>query len=121
MSFRVAQDHNMIAGRDMTLLTPSSTRWEDPAATMWCHSHSLLSLAIVLVLISLVMNYIVVELVLLLLVVNYIVDLMMCVILVLCVIFVLYSLPVLEASHPRRQPKHAVVKEIKLLYLSVNQ
>jgi hypothetical protein len=53
------------------------------------HSCSLLLLAIVLVFISLVMNYIVVELVLLLLVVNYIVDLMMCVTLVLS------SLPVL--------------------------
>jgi hypothetical protein len=42
-------------------------------------SHSLLSLAVISVLVSLVMNYIVVELVLLLLVINYIVDLMMCV------------------------------------------
>jgi hypothetical protein len=42
-----------------------------------CRSHFLLSLAIVSVLISLVMNYIVVELVLL--VVNYIVDSMICV------------------------------------------
>jgi hypothetical protein len=78
-------------------------------------SRSLLSLAIVLILISLVMNDIVVELVLLLLVVNYIVDLIMCVILVMCVIFVLYSLPILEAPRLGRQPKHAVVKKIKLL------
>jgi hypothetical protein len=41
----------------------------------------LLSLAIVLVSISLIMNYIVVKFVLLLLVINYIVDLMMCVML----------------------------------------
>jgi hypothetical protein len=41
MSFRVAQDHKAV-GRDMTLLTPSSTRREDPAATTRCHSHSLL-------------------------------------------------------------------------------
>jgi hypothetical protein len=40
-------------------------------------SHFLLSLAVVLVFVSLVMNYIVVKLVLL--VVNYIVDLMICV------------------------------------------
>jgi hypothetical protein len=32
----------MAAGRDTTLSTPSSTRWEDPAATTWRHSHSLL-------------------------------------------------------------------------------
>jgi hypothetical protein len=43
----------------------------------WCHSHSLLSLAIVSVLVSRVMNYIVVKLILLF--VNYIVDLMICV------------------------------------------
>jgi hypothetical protein len=42
-------------------------------------SRSLLSLAVVLVLVSLVMNYIVVELILFLLVVNYIMDLMICV------------------------------------------
>jgi hypothetical protein len=65
-------------------------------------SCSLLSLAIVSILILFVMNYIVVKLVLLLLVVNYFVDLMMCVILVLYVIFVLYSFPVLEAPRPGR-------------------
>jgi hypothetical protein len=81
---------------------------------MWCHN-SLLLPTIVLVLISFVMNYIVVELVLLFLVVNYIVDLMMCVILVLCVIFVLYSLPVLEVA------KTDNTKKIKLLYSSVNR
>jgi hypothetical protein len=66
MSFRAAQDHNKAAGRDTTSSTASSTRWKDPAATTWRHSHSLLSLAVVLVLVlvSLVMNYIVVELVL---------------------------------------------------------
>jgi hypothetical protein len=105
MSFRAAQDHNMIVGRDTTLWTPSSTRREDPVATTRRCSRSLLLLAIDLVLILVVMNYIVVELVLFFLVVNYIMDLMMCVILVLCVIFVLYSLPILEAPHLRRQPK----------------
>jgi hypothetical protein len=70
---------------------------------MWHRSHSLLSLAIVSVLILLVINYIVVKLVLLLLVVNYIMDLMRCVILVLCLIFVLYSLLVWRL--PGRQPK----------------
>jgi hypothetical protein len=79
MSFTVAQDHNKAAGRDTTLLMASSTRWEDPATTTWHRNRSLLSLAVVLVFISLVMNYIVVELVLLLIVVNYIVDLMICV------------------------------------------
>jgi hypothetical protein len=77
ISFRVAQDHNMAADRDTTLLTPTSTRLEDPAATTRRCSHSLLSLAIVLIFVSLVMNYIVVKLILL--VVNYIVDLMICV------------------------------------------
>jgi hypothetical protein len=79
MSFRMAQDHNKAAGRDWTLSMPSSTRWEDPMATMRRRSHSLLSLAVVSILVSLVINYIVVKLVLLLLVVNYIVDLIICV------------------------------------------
>jgi hypothetical protein len=79
MSFGVAQDHNKATDRHSTLSTPASTRREDPAATTWHHSHSFLSLAIVSVLVSLVMNYIVVKLVLLLLVVNYIVDLIICV------------------------------------------
>jgi hypothetical protein len=95
----------MATGRDTTLSTPSSTRQEDPAATMWHCSHSLLLLAVVSVSILLVMNYIVVEPILLLLVVNYNVDLMMCVILVLCVIFVLYNLPILEAPCSGRKPK----------------
>jgi hypothetical protein len=76
MSFREAQDQKA-AGRYTTLSTPSSTRWEDLAATTRRRSHSLLSLTVVLVFVSLVMNYIVVELVLF--VVNYIVDLMICV------------------------------------------
>jgi hypothetical protein len=79
ISFRAAQDHDKAAGRDTTSSMTSSTLCEDPVATTWCHSRSLLSLAIVLVFISLVVNYIVVELVLLLLVVNYIVDLIICV------------------------------------------
>jgi hypothetical protein len=64
MSFRAAQDHK-VASRDMTLSKPSSTQWEDPVATTRCHSCSLLSLAVVSVLVSLVMNYIVIELILL--------------------------------------------------------
>jgi hypothetical protein len=40
MSFRAAQDHNKVAGRDLTSSMPSSTRWEDLAATTWCHSFS---------------------------------------------------------------------------------
>jgi NADH:ubiquinone oxidoreductase subunit 6 (subunit J) len=95
----------MAAGRDTTLLTPSSNRWEDPVATTRHCSHSLLSLAVVSVSISFVMNYIVDELVLLLLVVNYIVDLIM------CVIFVMYSLSVLEAPRPGWHPKQTVVKK----------
>jgi uncharacterized protein involved in cysteine biosynthesis len=53
----------------------------------------LLLLAVVLVLVSIVMNYSpkVVELVSLLLVINYVVDLMMCVILVMCMIYPVYS------------------------------
>jgi hypothetical protein len=77
MSFRAAQDHNKVMGRYTTSLTVSSTRREDLEATTWLHSRSLLLFAIVSVLISRVMNYIVIELVLL--VVNYIVDLMICV------------------------------------------
>jgi hypothetical protein len=76
MSFRATQDHKA-SGRDMTLSTPSSTRREDSVATTRRHCRSLLSLAIVSVFVSLVMNYIVVKLVLL--VVNYIMDLMICV------------------------------------------
>jgi ABC-type phosphate transport system permease subunit len=76
MSFWAAQDHKA-AGGDTTLSTHSCTQREDPAAMTRFHSHSLLSLAIVLIFVSLVMNYIVAELVLL--VVNYIVDLMICV------------------------------------------
>jgi hypothetical protein len=38
MSFMAAQDHNKAADRDMTLSTASSTRWEDPTATTWCHN-----------------------------------------------------------------------------------
>jgi hypothetical protein len=82
MSFRATQDHK-VAGRDTTLSMPSSTRREDPVATTRAVV-ILCSLAIVLVLVSCVMNYIVVELVLL--VVNYIYcgfdD--MCVMLLLC-------------------------------------
>jgi hypothetical protein len=92
MSFMVPQDHKA-ADRDTTLSTPSSTRWEDPAATTRRRSHCLLSLAVVSVLVLLVVNYIVVELVLL----------------------------VLEDPHPGRQPKQIVVKKIKLLYSSINR
>jgi hypothetical protein len=76
---------------------------------MRCYSCSLLSLAVVLVLVSLVMNYIVIELSLL--VMNYIVHLNE----------YLYILPVLEAPRPGRQPKQAVVNKIKPLYLSVTR
>jgi hypothetical protein len=79
MSFKAAQDHNKATGQDSTLSMPSSAQREDLVATTWHRSCSLLSLAIVSVLISLVMNYIVVKLVLLLLVINYIVDLIICV------------------------------------------
>jgi uncharacterized membrane protein len=54
-----------VVGRDTTLSKTSSTQREDPAATMRHRSCCLLSLAVVLVLVSFVMNYIVVELVLL--------------------------------------------------------
>jgi hypothetical protein len=64
VSFRVAHDHKA-AGRDTTLSMPSSTRREDPTAMTRHRSHSLLSLAVVSVLVSLVMNYIVIELILL--------------------------------------------------------
>jgi hypothetical protein len=93
MSFRVAQDHNKATGRDTTSSMTSSTRHEDPTATMWCIVVVLLSLVVVSFLVSLVVNYslIVVELVLLLLIVNYVVDLMMCVTLVLCMIYPICS------------------------------
>jgi hypothetical protein len=64
MSFKAAQDHKAV-GRDMTLSMPSSTRREDPTATTRHRSRSLLSLVVVSVLVSLVMNYIVIKLVLL--------------------------------------------------------
>jgi hypothetical protein len=38
ISFRVAQDHNKVAGRDTTSSRASSTQREDLAATTWCHS-----------------------------------------------------------------------------------
>jgi hypothetical protein len=37
----------------------------------------------------------------------------------MCVILLLYSLPILEAPRPEREPKQTVVKKIKLLYSSV--
>jgi amino acid transporter len=86
MSFSAAQDHKA-AGRDTTLSTPSSIRREDPTATTLRRSRYLLSFAVVLVFVSLIMNYIVVELVLL--IINYIVNLMICVILLLRVILLL--------------------------------
>jgi hypothetical protein len=55
MSFRAAQDHK-VAGRDMTLLMASSTQQEDAVAVMWHHNHSLLSLAVVSILVSLVIT-----------------------------------------------------------------
>jgi hypothetical protein len=82
MSFRVAQDHNKAAGRDTTLSMPSSTRWEELAATtrrhsscfaFACHSFGFGFACRELYCLK------VVELILLLLVVNYVVDLMMCV------------------------------------------
>jgi hypothetical protein len=82
MSFKVAQDHNKAAGRDTTLLTPSSTRWEDLTTTTWrrssyfafiCRSFDFGFAYRELYCLK------VVELVLFLLVVNYVVDLMMCV------------------------------------------
>jgi hypothetical protein len=90
MSFMTAQDHNKAAGRDMTLSTPSSTRWEDLTAMTRRRSHcfafacrcfgfgfasrELYCLKVV-------------ELVSLFLVVNYVVYLMMCVILVMYMIY----------------------------------
>jgi hypothetical protein len=54
MSFRVAQDYNKAVGQDTTSSMTSSAWWEDSAAMMRHHSHSSLSLAVVLVLVSLV-------------------------------------------------------------------
>jgi hypothetical protein len=62
MSFRATQDYNKVAGRDTTLSMPSSTRWEDLAATTCHRSHSLLSLVVVSILVLLVVNYIVLKL-----------------------------------------------------------
>jgi hypothetical protein len=63
MSFRVAQDYNKVASRDKTSSTVSSTRPDDPTAMMRHHNRSLLLLAVVSVLVSRVINYIVVDLV----------------------------------------------------------
>jgi hypothetical protein len=91
-------------GRDTTLSKTSSTQWEDPAATMRHRSCCLLSLAVVLVLVSFVMNYIVVELVLL----DDMCDELYCCKLVLLVMNYnvhlneyMYILPILEAPLSR--------------------
>jgi hypothetical protein len=81
MSFTAAQDHNKAAGRDTTLSMPSSTRREDPAATMRRRSRCFAFVCREVYCLK------VIELVSLLLVINYVVDLMMCVILVLCMIY----------------------------------
>jgi hypothetical protein len=59
MSFRVAQDHNKAVGKDMTSLMSASTRREDPVAMTRRRSLVFLSLAVVLCLFLLVVNYIV--------------------------------------------------------------
>jgi hypothetical protein len=90
MSFTAAQDHNKAVGRDTTLSMPSSTRREDPAATMRrcsrCFAFACRSFGFDFACRE-VYCLKVVELVSLLLVINYVVDLMMCVILVLCMIY----------------------------------
>jgi hypothetical protein len=101
MSFRAAQDRNKVVGRDMTSSMPYSTWREDPVATTWHHSSVFLSLAIVLGLFSLVVNYIVLSY-RTSLVVNYIYC-------VAVVWYILYSLPILEAPCLGRLPKQAIV------------
>jgi hypothetical protein len=80
MSFRAAQDHNKVVGRDNTLLTASSTRQEDPTATTWrrssCFAFTCCSFSFGFACCELYCLK-VVELVFLLLVVNYIVDLLL--------------------------------------------
>jgi hypothetical protein len=82
MSFRTAQDHNKVTGRDTTLLTPSSTRREYPAAMTRCRSSCFAfacrSLGFGFTCCELYCLK-VVKLILLLLVVNYVVDLIICV------------------------------------------
>jgi hypothetical protein len=75
----------------------------------------LLLLAVVLVLVSLVVNYSlkVVKLVSHVLVINYVVDLMMCVILVLCIIYPVYS-TCFGGSPPGEAVKIDSGKNIKL-------
>jgi hypothetical protein len=80
MSFRAAQDHNKVTGRDMTLSMASSTQREDSMVTMQhhiscftfaCHSFSFGFAYRELYCLK------VVELVLFLLVVNYVMDLLL--------------------------------------------
>jgi hypothetical protein len=105
MSFRAAQDHKVM-GRDTTLSTPSSTRREDLVATTRCHSrfcflsrrsfyfsfahHELYSRQTCFVYGKLYCGFD---------------DIYVC---VMCV---LYNVPVLEAPHPRRQPKQAILTD----------
>jgi hypothetical protein len=123
MSFRAAQDHNKVAGRDTTSSMASSTRQEDPAATTWhrsscfdfaCRSfsfgfpsHELHCLKVV-------------ELVSVSLVINYLVDLIMCLI-----ISYLNNIPVYCAyfggSLSGEVAKIGSSKKIKLLYSLVNR
>jgi hypothetical protein len=110
MSFRAAQDHYKAPGRDTTLLTPSSTRWEDPAATTRCRSRcfAFACRSFGFAFACRELYYLkVVYLVSLLLVVNYVVDLMMCVILVLCmnyscIVYLFWRLPVRRGSQNRQ-------------------
>jgi hypothetical protein len=111
MSLRAAQNHKKVAGQDTTSLMTSSTQRDDPTATMWCRSSCRTCFAY-----RELYCLKVVEHVLLLIVVNYVMNLMMCVNYIGDVYeLFMYSLPVLEAPHPERQPKHAVVKNNTLI------
>jgi hypothetical protein len=112
MSFRAAHDHNKAASKDMTSLMPSSTRREDPAATMRrcsfsfafayhsfsfafaCHELYCLELS---------------NLFCFQCVINYIVDLLM------CMIILVYS-ACFVGSPSREGDKTSNSKKIKLLY-----
>jgi hypothetical protein len=113
MSFRVAQDHNKMTGRDTTSSMTSSTRRED-RVEMTLHHSSCFAFAyrsFNFGFPSRELHYLkVVELVSVSLVVNYLVDLMMCVI-ICCVNYIAIYCTYFGGSPSREAAKTAVVKK----------
>jgi hypothetical protein len=104
----------MVAARDTTSSTASSTRREDLIVTTRCHISCLLSLSIVSFCFCLCH-----ELYRCRTCLAFACHKLYCVFDEMCVILLLYSLPVLEAPYSGRQPNQATVK--KCLYSFVNR